>query len=111
MTSYARAIRGFDAEFCDVLRDKIFTTIAEASLLSDVNAIALRTGETLEALTSCLIAAAAMSPHFDTPSRLREFAEGLAKRIRRGVAEAKADPELRDFVARCFRGTDVEGNA
>ena len=28
----------------------------------------------------------------DTPSELRAFAAGLAKRVRRGVAEARADP-------------------
>ena len=91
-TSYARAVAGFDPEFRDALRDKIFTTIAEASIVTDANIMAIRAGETLEALTVCLIATAAMSPHFDTPSHLRKFAEQLAKRVRRGVSEARADP-------------------
>jgi hypothetical protein len=34
----------------------------------------------------------AMSPAFDTPSRLPEYAVSLAKKIRRDVARARADP-------------------
>jgi hypothetical protein len=40
-----------------------------------------------------------MSPHFDRPSHLREFAEGLAKRVRRDVAKARAEGGLgSDFI-------------
>jgi hypothetical protein len=59
--------------------------------------MALRTGETVEALIVCLISFAAMSPHFDTPSHLREFAETLAKRFRRDVAKARAEGFCSDF--------------
>ena len=66
-----------------------------------------RTGETIEALTICMIPFAAMSPHFDTPSHLREFAEGTAKRIRREVSRARAEGYGEDFIFGARKG----GNA
>jgi hypothetical protein len=47
-----------------------------------------------------MISFAAMSPHFDTPSHLREFAETLAKRIRREVAKARAEGVFGHFGGR-----------
>jgi hypothetical protein len=91
-TSYARAIRGFDPQFRDALVAEITTAIGMASIVNDASVMAFRTGETIEALVQCLIATASLSPHFDTPSHLREFADGLAKRVRRGVAYARANP-------------------
>jgi hypothetical protein len=76
----------------DALVREITAAIAEASLLRDAPIRVIGTGETAEALISCLIATMAMSPTMDTPSELRAFAAGLAKRVRRGVAEARADP-------------------
>jgi hypothetical protein len=66
--------------------------------------MAIRTGETLEALISCMISFVAMSPHFDTPSHLREFAEGLAKRVRREVAKARAGGFCEDFIFGAQKG-------
>jgi hypothetical protein len=91
-TTYARATAGFDPEFRDALIKKISIAIAEASLVTDAPISAMRTGETIEALTICLIATASMSPTFDTPSALRKFLHDLAKRIRRSVAQNRADP-------------------
>jgi hypothetical protein len=105
-TSYERATREYDREFQQRLTGEILNAIAQASIISDPNLriMAPRTGETLEALTTCLISFAAMSPHFDVPSHLREFAENTAKRIRREVAKARAEGVFDQFGAR-KRGT------
>jgi hypothetical protein len=87
---------------------EITTTIATTSLLEDAKICAIRTGETLDALAHCLIATATLCPAFDTPSELRRFSENLAKRIRRNVAQMRADPT---FEAKNFFGFSKEGNA
>jgi hypothetical protein len=83
------------------LTGEILNAIAQASIVSDpdLRIMALRVGETLEALITCLVSFAAMSPHFDVPSHTREFAENLAKRFRREVARARAQGGLGvDFI-------------
>jgi hypothetical protein len=107
-TSYARAVRGFDPQFRDALVREITTAIATASLLEDAPICAIRTGETLDALTHCLIATATLCPAFDTPSERRKFSENLVKRICRTVAQMRADPT---FEAKHFFGFRREGNA
>jgi hypothetical protein len=87
---------------------EITAAIANASLVTDAPIMAFRTGETVEALTICLISTMAMSPAFDTPSHLREFTEKLAKRIRRSVANARANPPP---VAERMFGFRNDGNA
>lgn len=91
-TDYARAAAGYDDEFRKSLTDAICKAIAEVSLISDANLLVLRTGETRDALVDCLISVMSLTPFYDTPSHLREFAEGLAKKIRRDVARYRADP-------------------
>jgi hypothetical protein len=91
-TTYEQAARGFDEAFKDALVKEITAAIANASLVTDAPIMAFRTGETTEALIVCLISTMAMSPTFDTPSHLREFSEKLAKRLRRSVANARANP-------------------
>jgi hypothetical protein len=100
-TTYARAVREYDDEFKRHLIVEIVNAIAKASIVTDpdLNVMALRVSETLEALSSVIISFAALSPHFDTPSHLREFAEMTAKRIRRDVAKARSEGGLgRDFI-------------
>jgi hypothetical protein len=108
-TSYARATREYDPQFERALVTEIVNAIARASLVTDpeLRVMAIRTGETVEALLSCLISFAAMSPHFDVPSHLREFAEITAKRIRRGVARARAEGIGEKFIFGMRKG----GNA
>jgi hypothetical protein len=109
-TTHERAVREYDEDFKRELIAEIVTAIAEASICTDNTTpriMALRIGETLEALTSVLISFAAMSPHFDTPSHLREFAEELAKRFRREVGKARAEGFCSDFVFGASKG----GNA
>jgi hypothetical protein len=103
-TTWARAQAGYDDEFKRHLIAEIVNAIAKASLVTDANVMAIRTGETTEALTSCLISFAAMSPYFDTPSHLREFAEDIAKRIRREVAKARAEGIGTDFIFGARKG-------
>jgi len=93
-TTYARATASYD-DFRHHLIEEIFNAIGKASMVTDANLMVLRTGETLEALTTVLIATALLTPYFDTPSHLREFAETLAKRIRREVAKARAEGRRR----------------
>ena len=107
-TDYATAAREYDLTFKDTLVKEISKAIAEASIVTDAPVMAIRTGETIEALTVCLIAFASLSPHFDTPSHLREFADTLAKRIRRSVAKNRANPS--DDVKRIF-GSFQSGTA
>jgi hypothetical protein len=106
-TTYERAVREYDEDFKRTLVSEIVNAVAKASMVTDANVMALRVGETLEALTLCLISFAAMSPHFDTPSHLREFAETLAKRVRREVARARAEGYGEDFIFGARKG----GNA
>jgi len=100
-TTYERAAREYDEEFERALVAEIVNAICKTSMVTDpeLRVMAIRVGETMEALTSCLISFAAMSPHFDTPSHLREFAENLAKRFRHEVGRARAEGGLgRDFI-------------
>ena len=105
-TDYARAAAGFDPEFRAALRDEIVTAIAKVSIVTDdAKIMALRTTETIEALTECLIAFTALCPQFDVPSELRKFAEGLSKRVRRGVADARARDYGAEFIGGARGGT------
>ena len=106
-TTYQRAVREYDKEFKRTLIGEIVNAIAEASICTDntrPRIMALRVGETLEALTLVLISFAAISPHFDVPSHLREFAETTAKRIRRDVAQARAEGKFQHFIHGARKG-------
>src|SRR5215831_9573421 len=98
-TSYARATREYDQTFERALVAEIVNAIARASMVTDpdLRIMALRVGETVEALTLCLISFAAMSSHFDVPPHVREFAETLAKRFRREVSKARAEGVYDNF--------------
>src|SRR5689334_16008086 len=101
-TSFERATSGRDPEFQHSLTREIVRAITQTSLCTDDTKppiMAIRTGETIEALVSCLITFASMSPSFDTPSHLREFAESTAKRIKRDVARARAEGVFNQFGA------------
>ena len=89
--AFRRACAGYDPAFRHHLRDVIFAAIAEESIIPDAKVMAIRTGETMDALADNLIATMAMVPKFDTPSELRQACEALAKRVRREVAQARAE--------------------
>jgi hypothetical protein len=103
-TTYERATREYDEKFKRDLIEEIVSAIFKASMVTDANVMALRVGETTEALLSCLIATAALSTHFDTPSHLRKFAEHVEKRIRREVSKARAEGYGEKFCFGARRG-------
>jgi hypothetical protein len=106
VTTYERATREYDERFKRALISEIVNAIMQASMVTDpdLRVMAIRTGETCEALISCLISFAAMSPHFDTPSHVRQFADDLAKRFRREVAKARAEGFGEDFIFGARKG-------
>lgn len=107
-TDYRRAAAGYDAAFERALAEALFDTIADASRVTDRDVVALRSSETIAALCSLLITIAATRPGMDVPSRQREFAEQLAKRVRRGLAQCRGDP---DFAEALFATMQAEGSA
>jgi hypothetical protein len=105
-TNYARATAGFDEKFRDDLVVEISDVIARASIVTDQPIMALRTGETADALIISLISTLALTPAMDSPTALRKFADELAKRIRRSVARARAEG-----VGDRLHGAQREGHA
>jgi hypothetical protein len=98
-TSLERAYAGYDREFESTLVAAIVEAIALASITSDQRVMALRTGEMLGALATCMAATLALVPDADVPSRLRDMVDKLASRIRRDAAKAKADGTFDIFGA------------
>jgi hypothetical protein len=90
-TSLDRACAGYDPAFERALVAAISEAIALASITTDRNVMALRTGETIAALATCMAATLACVSDADVPSRLREMVDQLAKRIRRDAAKARAE--------------------
>jgi hypothetical protein len=110
--TYARAASGYDQAFEHALLDAITAAIAEASRVSDADALIIRTGETIAALTTALAGMLALSPAARSPTALRHAVDAIAKQLRRKAAAAVADPHVREFKRRgCFDGTDVGGRA
>jgi hypothetical protein len=111
-TAYGRAAAGYDTDFEAKLAEAITTAIAEVSMVTDANAMIIRTGETVSALITVLAAMLAMSPAASrSPTAIRKVIDELHKRLRRRVAAAQADESLQEFLRRVFPGTDVGGNA
>jgi CHASE1-domain containing sensor protein len=81
-------------------------------MVTDANAIVLRTAATASALLTVLAATLAISSTaVRSPAALRKTIDELGKRLRRRVAAAQADPDVEEFARRCFYGPEVEGNA
>jgi hypothetical protein len=106
-TTFARAISGYDETFQQALAGAIVAATAKTSRFTDIPGIALRVGETAEALVMVLEATLACSPHFDDQGALRRFAEKTGRRIRRNVARLRADPNYAASVV----GARREGRA
>src|SRR5262245_60814299 len=102
-TTYARAVAGYDDAFERALADVITTAIAKTSVVTDAPVMALRTGETIAALTSALASVLAPTLAARSPTALRRAVDDIAKRLRRQAAAAAADPTTREFKTRgCF---------
>jgi hypothetical protein len=114
-TTYARATRPsleYDEAHAKELLRVIFDAIYDASIVSDVNASVIRPGECAQALITVLAAILAMSPSVTrSPAAIRETVDEIGKRLRRNIAAAEKNKALQDFIARCFRGNDIEGSA
>jgi hypothetical protein len=109
--TYARARREYDEPFEHELVQRIMHAIAQA-MVTDANAIVLRTAATASALLTVLAATLAISSTaVRSPAALRKTIDELGKRLRRRVAAAQADPDVEEFARRCFYGPEVEGNA
>jgi hypothetical protein len=91
-TTFERATAGYDRKFRRTLIEEITLAIGRVSIATNAPVIALRSTETIEALTIIIAATMALCPQYDTPSVLRHAVERLAKRIRREVGVARADP-------------------
>jgi hypothetical protein len=105
-----RARAGFDHAFERRLVEVITKAIAEASAVSDANAVVLRTGEMIGALTTTVASTIALSPHARSPTALRRAADEISKRIRRQVLEALADPGFQEDRAH-FSDDNEAGHA
>jgi hypothetical protein len=111
-TSFERATAGYDEAFEQQLAYAITVAIAETSRVTDVNAICIRSGETIAALVTTLASVLAMSPSaVRSPTQIRKTLDELGKRLRRRLAAAEADPVMREFMRSTFNGTDTEGSA
>jgi hypothetical protein len=112
VTTYERATRAYDDAHERELADAIMTAIAEASKVSDANALVLRTGEAASALVTVLAAVLALSPTAArSPTAIRKTVDELGKRLRRLLAAAENDQCVQAFARRCFRSDDVGGRA
>jgi hypothetical protein len=110
--TYARAASGYDDQHEAELLAAIMAAIAEASRVSDADALVVRTGEAASALLSALAFVLALSPSATrSPTAQRRMLEELGKRLRRRVAAAQGDDDVRAFARRCFRSNDVGGRA
>jgi hypothetical protein len=111
-TTYERATEAYDEQFERALVEAISNVIIEASLVTDANVMAIRTGETASALLTVLAGTLAMSPAVcRSPTTIRKTIDDLHKRLRRQLAGIEASPDLQEFLRRAFRGPDTAGNA
>ena len=109
---YARATLKYDPAHEHALLEAITQAIVEASLVSDANAIVIRTGEATQALLTVLAGTLAMSPSATrSPTAIRKTIDDIGKSLRRKVSAAEQSADLQDFVRRMFKGTGTAGNA
>jgi hypothetical protein len=109
-TTYQRAAAGYDEAFERELVDAVMEAIARASMVTDANAIVMRTGETASALVTVLAATLALSPQAcRSPSAIRKLTDEIRRRLLRRINHGQAEADV--FRARVFIGIDVEGSA
>jgi hypothetical protein len=83
--------------------------VGEASMATDVNAMMIRTGETITALVRVLASSSLVPDR--SPTALRRRVEQIAKDLRRQASKLAADPDVHSFHARAFHHGDVGGRA
>jgi hypothetical protein len=109
-TPFARTSQ-YDEQFERDLTQAIATTVIHASRITDANCIAVRTGETIAALTNVLATQLALIPGAHQSKSLRDAVEKIAKRLRSSALATARDPETQRFTATAFRNGDVGGRA
>jgi hypothetical protein len=102
-TSYAQAVRGYDEIFQRALGEQITRAIFEASIVTDANACAIRTGET-DALVAVLATIIALRPEAKVPSQLRTLCEDIGKRLLQDVKSFREPISTRGFSAAPMSG-------
>ena len=112
-TTYAKATsEEYDAQHEEKLFEEITKTIVEASIVSDANVTAIRTGEAARALTRALAMVLALSPStVRSPKSIREITDAIRRRLHQQVGAAERDADVQDFVRRSFRGNGEGGHA
>lgn len=85
--------------------------IARASLVTDANAMVLRTGESIGALVRVPASMIALSPDAArSPTTVRKFVDQVSKRLRVLATQAATDSDVQDFRRR-FNTDGVGGHA
>ena len=104
--SLKRAVAGYDPEFRQRLAGENMGAIVRESLIEGPTRIlVIRTTESADALADVLISILAMVTKFDTPSELRKAADVLRARVRRDVAQARAEGAADILGASRWEGT------
>jgi hypothetical protein len=96
--SFERAVQSYDPEHRERVVAAIMSAIARASLLDDAKVMALRTGETTDALISVPAWVIAMRGDLQSPAKVREAAEHIRKVLIREVPMFRGDLEFRKFM-------------
>jgi hypothetical protein len=86
-------------------------SIAEASICTDVNAMALRPDEACGTLVDVLGSMLALLPESErTPPKRRTTLQTVVKKLKRHVACAAADPTVQAFRAHVFSASPSKLN-
>jgi hypothetical protein len=105
-----RALFGFDDAFERTLAEAILTAIVDTSYIDDESdhlVLALRLGETAQALTTALALVLALSPasSHDTHA-IKQTSRSFRRKLSAGVQHARRDPDLHEFLRRSFNSSD-----
>ena len=99
--TFERALAGYDRAFRERLQAALISTIVATSTIHDgpEPICCLRTGESIDATVDVLIMLMAMVADHDVPSHLQEHCDAIAEKVRKAVAQARAEG-----VADCLGG-------
>jgi hypothetical protein len=106
----ARAIAGFDEAFEQRLLDRITQTIVAESMIDDgagKPVLALRLGETAQALTTALACVLALSPaSAHNAHAIKQTSQSFRRKLSARVQHARHNPDLHEFLRRSFNYSD-----
>ena len=80
----------------DAYRNRVAIAVYEAVVTAsrgNADAAVILTGTAFDALLMVASLLIAGSPEVDTPAKAKQFSEAAAKKLRRQIAAARADPE------------------